>query len=139
MSVDPAFGVGEFGTPKLYSESETLANNIIASLFAVPGSYPTMPNFGMAIQDYCMGMMDDIDVDDLKSRLVDCCSDFSQVVNDGQFDVIKTTKKDSNGDDVPLLLLVIPTQYQSKSKSLIIGITKDTKNIAYNFKWIDED
>ena len=40
MAIDPAFGLNSFGKPKMYSETQTLANNILTVLFGKPGSFP---------------------------------------------------------------------------------------------------
>ncbi len=138
MSFDPAFGTSNFGTPKSYSETETLARNILAVLFAKPGSYPTMPNFGMNIPDLVMSFYDDIDESELKNELVSTCSSFTQVVKNGEFDIIKSVLKDTNNVDTPVLLIKIPTIIKKTSKSLLIGVMQSGKQVKYNFTWADE-
>ena len=138
LPVDPAFGVSSFGESKVYSETETLANNILAILFGKPGSIPTMPNAGMYIQDLVMQLEDDINTDEIKATLVNQCSDFKSVVNNGEFEVVKKTFTDpKTGLLTPLLLIVIPTQIKKISRSLVIGIRKNGNTISYNFSWVD--
>lgn len=138
MPVDPAFGVSSFGEPKVYSETETLANNILAVLFGKPGSIPTMPNAGMYIQDLVMQMEDEINTEEIKASLVNQCSDFKSVVNTGEFDVTKRSFTDpKTGVTSPLLLIVIPTQIKHVSRSLVIGIRKSGNTITYNFSWVE--
>ena len=138
MAIDPAFGTNNFGTPKMYSETETLANNILTVLFGKKGAYPTMPNFGMDIPRLVLMLFDEINEESLKNELISNCSSFREVVSNGEFDVIKTILKDKNGKDVPTLLFKIPTIIKNISRSLIIGITSSNKQISYNFSWIDE-
>ena len=138
MAIDPAFGTNNFGTPNMYSETETLANNILTVLFGKKGAYPTMPNFGMDIPRLVLMLFDEINEESLKNELISNCSSFREVVSNGEFDVIKTILKDKNGKDVPTLLFKIPTIIKNISRSLIIGITSSNKQISYNFSWIDE-
>ena len=136
MSVDPAFGTNNFGAPKMYSESETLANNIVATLLGRPGSYPSMPDLFMGIQDYLMSMEDDIDEEAIKNELVSQCSHFKQVVRDGNFQVTKTNTT-MNGKDIPLILFAIPTIVENRNRNLAIGFTKDGNNLKFNFAQVD--
>ena len=138
MAIDPAYGVDSFGTPKMYSETETVARNILTILFGRQLAYPTMPNFGMDVPKYILTMYDEIDEDDLKNELIGHCSHFSEVVQNGEFDVIKTILKDSHGNDAPSLLFQIPTQIKHVSRTLVIGITASQKHITYNFVWLDD-
>lgn len=138
MGIDPAFGTSNFGTAKMYSESETLINNILTILFGKPGAYPTLPNLGMDVPKLLLNLYDDIDEETLKNELVENCSSFKDVVQNGEFDVIKTTLKDKHANEVPSILFKVPTKIKNVSKSLIIGISSSNKQIAYNFAWLDE-
>lgn len=138
MAIDPAFGVDSFGNPKMYSESETLARNILTILFGKELAYPTMPSFGMDIPKLILTMYDEISEDDLKNELIGHCTHFREVVQTGEFDVIKTILKDSLGNDAPSILFQIPTQIKHVSRTLVIGITATQKHITYNFVWLDE-
>jgi len=138
MAIDPAFGANNFGTPKMYSETETIANNILTVLFGKPGAYPTMPHLGMDVPKMVLMLYDEIDEESLKNELISNCSSFSEVVRDGDFDVIKTVLKDKEGNDSPTVLFKIPTQIKNVSRSLIIGISSSNRQISYNFAWIDE-
>ena len=135
MAIDPGFGTDNFGNPKMYSETETLANNILTVLFGKKGAYPTLPNLGMDVARYVLTMFDEIKEDDLKTELVQNCSSFSGVVNNGDFDVIKTILKDQYGNDAPTILFKIPTMIKNVSRSLIIGITASNNQVEYNFNW----
>lgn len=137
MSVDPAFGLDNFKKSKLYSESETLANNILAVLFAKPGSFPSMPKLGMYIQGVVMRFTDEIDTEAIKSELVVNCSHFENVVSSGEFDVQKRTVTNKEGTSVPILVLIIPAKIKNVSNQLLIGIVYDGGKIRYNFNWLD--
>ena len=138
MAIDPAYGIDSFGNPKMYSDTETVARNILTILFGRELAYPTMPNFGMDIPKYILTMYDEINEDDLKNELMSHCTHFKEVVQDGEFDVIKTVLKDSYGNDAPSILFKIPTQIKFMSKTLIIGITAAERHVTYNFAWIDD-
>ena len=135
MAIDPAFGVNDFGTPKMYSESETLANNILSDLFGKPGSYPTMPNKGMDITRLTLMMYDEINEEDLKNELISQCSSYKEVVRNGEFDVIKTLLTTNNGVEVPTVLFKIPAKIKNVYRSLIIGVSTSGGQVSYNFTW----
>ena len=137
MAIDPGFGTDNFGSPKMYSETETLVNNILTVLFGKPGAYPTMPNLGMNVPQYVLTLYDEISEDDLKNQLIQNCSSFSEVVRNGEFNVIKTILKDAFGNDAPTILFKIPTLIKNTSRSLIIGITSSNNQVTYNFSWIE--
>jgi len=138
MAVDPTFGINKYGRPETCSESITLANNILATLFGKPGSYPTMPGFGMYIQDTVMRLSDDVSVDAIKAELVNQCSQFSEVVHDGTFFVEKTTTTDKNNTESPTLLIGIPTIIDDEEKLLAVGIINTRNGINFNFTWIND-
>lgn len=135
MAVDPAFGSNSFGAPKMYTESETLANNIMTALFGRPGCYPTMPDFGMYIQGEVMKLYEDIDPEMIKNNLINHCSDFSGVVQDGSFEVLKTQVKGTDGYMHPIILISIPAIIRNKTHTLQIGVTYDGGETKYNFGW----
>ena len=138
MAIDPAFGLNSFGKPKMYSETQTLANNILTVLFGKPGSFPSMPELGMNIQDTLYSHYDDFDEETFKEELTDQCSAFDDVVSDGQFDIIKSSTTDKDGLEKPLILFVIPTIIKEVSSKLAVGVIITDKGISYNFAWIDE-
>lgn len=138
MAVDPAFGINDFGAPKMLSETVTMKNNILAILFGRPGSYPSMPYLGMAIQDRMMTMFDTIDEESLKSELVQQCSHFKEVVQTGEFDVVKRVEVVGTSR-VPILGFKIPTIIKKESRSLVIKLESTEKGIQYNFKWLKEE
>lgn len=138
MAIDPGFGTDNFGSPKMYSETETLVNNILTVLFGKPGAYPTMPNAGMDVCKYVLTLFDEINEENLKNQLIQNCSSFSGVVNSGDFDVIKTILKDVNDNDAPTILFKIPTMIKNVSRSLIIGVTSSNNQVSYNFSWLND-
>lgn len=137
MARDPAFGSNGFGRPKIYSDSETLANGILNALLSKPGSYPSIPNMGMDVARVVFVSYEDIDTESIKNDLIQQCSYFHEVVQNGSFDVIKREVVDDNGTLVPMILFVIPTIVKNIGRRLIIGIRKNGIGISYNFSWID--
>lgn len=137
MAIDPAFGLNNFGKAKLYSESETLANNLLTVLFGKPGSYPSIPSLGMYIQGMLYDSYDDLEEDELKSQLIEQCSYFDEVVTSGEFDIQKTTTKTKDGYEVPFVKIIIPTVIKDVSNRFAVGILMNNGNISYNFQWVD--
>lgn len=134
MPIDPAFGTNNFNKPKMYSESETLARNIVAVLFGKPGAYPTMPGGGMYIQGSLMKMEDDVDTEGLKTELISQCSHFTQVVRNGEFDVQHKTLR-IRGNSARALVFRIPTVIRDHRRNLLIGVIEMARKISYNFEW----
>lgn len=137
MAKDPAFGSNGFGRPKIQSESETLATNILNALLSKPGSYPSLPNMGMNAAQMVFLPFDEIDVTAIKNDLIKQCSTFNEVVQDGKFDVRKQEVTDDQGRKVPMLIFIIPTIVKKVGKRLVIGIKKNGVGISYNFSWVD--
>ena len=138
MSVDPAFGINNFGKPKMYNETQTVANNILAMLFGKPGSIPSMPELGLYIQGQLFEFFDDINTDSLKNSLVEQCRYFDTYVQSEEFDIIKNTITNPvNGETSDILLIILPTQIQNTSKHFAIGMQKKGDGVVYNFTWLD--
>ena len=115
--VDPAFGLNEYGKPKMLSEDQTMVNNFLLLLLGKPGFYPSIPTIGIDIEQYLYTFIDDINIDDIKAKIAVQCSDFLPAIREGNFDIQKTIMKDR-----VLLVFVLPTI--SKKQSLL-GVTTD--------------
>lgn len=120
-TVDPGFGVDEFNRSKILSEAETIKNNILTLLFMRKGSYPSIPELGIGLQDYLYQFFDEIDVEKIKRDIGAQCSEFIPSVNSGELQVVKTYK-----DNKPVLLVVIPTSLEnSNGTSLVLSVMQD--------------
>lgn len=127
--VEPCFGINAFNKPKYKNETETLASSILNLLLGKPGYFPSMPNLGIHIQDLIYQFWDEIDENVIKAKIVAQCSAFSEYIDTGELDVIKSTY---NGD--PLLLVVIPVQIKNNKERLAIGITQTADGkTTYNY------
>ena len=127
--VDPAFGVNDFKTAKMPSESETIVNNILTLLFMKTGSYPSIPHLGIHIQDYLYQFFDDIDCEAITSLIAAQCQEFVPAVNSGSL-VVKKTVTDSGK---PVLLIKLPAMIEDDTTGMGIAITTDESgNVKYN-------
>lgn len=132
--IDPSFALNDFKTPLYYNESETVARNILFVLFGKPGFYPSMPTLGMNIQRLLYNFEDDINVSDIKVKLMSQCSAFYNEVADNSFDVYKKVK---NGQ--MYLLIKIPTVVKEKKNVLVVGITTGgDKSTIYNYVYTQD-
>lgn len=120
--IDPGFGVDDFNNPKLLGEAETIKNNILTLLFMKKGSYPSIPELGIGIQDTLYQFFDDIDTDQLTQRIASQCTEFIPSVNAGSLKVKKTFQKTSAGN-TPVLLIVVPTTVEKTDRSLVVALT----------------
>ena len=115
--VDPAFGVNEYGKPKMLSEDQTLVNNFLLLLLGKPGFYPSIPTIGIDIQQYLYMFIDDINLDELKAKIAVQCNDFLPAIREGNFDIQKTIMRDK-----VLLVFSLPT---ITKKQTLLGVTID--------------
>lgn len=129
MAVDPQFGIDSYNRAKVLNESQTIVYNILTILFGKPGFYPSIPRLGMNIQQYLYSFEDEIDTTMLKAELASQCKDFIDVIEDGSFDIIKSTYNDQ-----PLLIFVIPTIITNSEKNLFLGVTLTNKG-EYRFNF----
>lgn len=126
---DPTFGVNNFKQPKVLSVTQTYANNLLTILFGKPGFYPSQPTLGMDIEQYLYKYIDQINIAELKSKLIQQCSEFLPEIESGEFDIYKTMY---NGR--PLLLFKLPLIIDDKSLAMALGITVNAKGeMIYNF------
>ena len=127
--IDPAFGVNDFKTAKITSESETIVNNILTLLFMRPGSYPSIPHLGIHIQDYLYQFFDEINCDDITSLIAAQCQEFVPSVNSGSLVVKKTVTESGK----PVLLIKLPAMIGDDTTGMGIAITSDENgNVKYN-------
>ena len=129
MPVDPQFGIDSYNRAKVLTEAQTIVYNILTLLFGKPGFYPSIPHLGMDIPQYLYTFEDDFDVNFIKAQLVAQCRDFIDVVEDGSFDVIKSTYNEQ-----PLIIFVIPTTITKTETNLLLGVTLTNKGeFKFNF------
>lgn len=126
---DPTFGVNNFERPKVLSVTQTYVNNLLTILFGKPGFYPSQPELGMDIEQYLYKYIDDINVTEIKAKLINQCTDFLPEIESGEFDVYKS---EHNGQ--PMLLFKLPIIIDGKSLAMALGITLNAKGeMIYNF------
>lgn len=125
--IDPGFGVNEFNKSLVLSEAETIKNNILTLLFMRKGSYPSLPNLGIGLQDYLYAFFDDIDTDRIRGDIAAQCEEFIPSVQSGELQVKKTYLKDT-----PVLLVVIPTTITESKSSLVLSIMADKSGTIHH-------
>lgn len=127
--VDPTFSLNNFNRPKVLSKMETYVNNFLMLLFGKPGFYPSIPEIGMDIEQYLYQFEDDINTDEIKTKLVKQCEEFLPEIQSGTFNVLKSTYKNNT-----LLVFVMPIIDDTQTHSVAIGITRNTKGeLIYKF------
>ena len=115
--VDPAFGVNEYGKPKMLTEDQTLVNNFLLLLLGKPGFYPSIPTIGIDIEQYLYTFIDDINLDELKAKIAVQCNDFLPAIREGNFDIQKTVMRDK--------ILLVFTLPSVAKKQTLLGVTTD--------------
>lgn len=126
---EPAFGLDNFGKPKVLKNTEAFATTVLMILFGKPGFLPSLPDVGMNIQQYANTFFDEIDADSLKAQLVYQCSLVSEYIDTGTLDI----RKVMNGDE-GVLLFIIPMEQYIPNNNLVIGIQTNIEgSVTYNF------
>ena len=126
---DPTFGVNNFQKPKVLSPTQTDVNNLLLVLLGKPGFYPSQPTLGMDISQYLYMYIDEIDLGEIKSKLISQCADFLPEIESGEFEIYK---RDYNGK--PFLLFKLPIVIDGKTLAMALGITINEKGeMIYNF------
>lgn len=128
-TVDPVYGVNNFNRSKVLTETETKVSNMLMILFGKPGFYPSIPSLGMDINQYLYKFEDEINVEEIKSKLISQCRELQQDVDSESFDIY-TTQLESR----TVLIISLPTIIKEKETELSIGIsTNENGAVIYNY------
>lgn len=128
MGVNPTFTVNNFNKAKVLTETETYVDDFMMILFGRPGFYPSIPNIGIDIRSYLYKFEDEISTDEIKTKIANQCSDYLPMIQEGNFDVLKTTYRSHI-----LLVFVLPS-INNDQVTISIGITTtDNGDVIYNF------
>lgn len=129
MAVDPMYGVDDFNKPKVRSEMETYVNSVLLILLTEPGTYPSLPRFGMYIIKYLYQFEDEIDVDHIKAEMVFQCNEFLPEISSKDLDVYIGYYKDE-----PMLVFQMPMIDDSDDRVLVLGVKlNEHGELVYNF------
>lgn len=138
IGYDTTFELNEFNEPRIRSEIETLKDVLLFVLFSKPGQYPSLPMIGMDIGSNLYEFYDELNVEDLKTQIIDQCNILGSYINSGSIAIKKIKYKGK-----PSLIIHIegtetfPPEYKSdqigKSNRYMIGITyNDLDQMIYN-------
>lgn len=139
VGYETTFELNEFNQPRIRSELETVKDAVLFILFTKPGQYPSLPNIGLNIQSMLYSYYDEIDVNDIKRRIVSQCEALGTYFENNTIQIQKTKYKNK-----PSLLIHIQgtetfpkgymKDYITESRNqYLIGITYDELNrMIYN-------
>lgn len=139
VGYETTFELNEFNQPRIRSELETVKDIVLFILFSKPGQYPSLPNIGLDIQGMLYGYYDELDVDDLKRKIISQCEALDTYFEKGCIQIKKTKYKNKPS----LMIQIAGTEsfppgymkdYITESKNqYLIGITYDElNNMIYN-------
>lgn len=133
IGYDLTFDINEFGVPKIKSELESVKDIILFILYTKPGQYPSMPDIGLDIDNLLYSHYDDINIENLKNKILNQCSALGTFFNSNQIIIQKFMYQNH-----PLLHIQIvgvskyPSDYQSDDIDKIgkynIALTHDELN-----------
>lgn len=138
IGFDTTFELSEFNEPRIRSEMETIKDVLLFILLSKPGSYPSLPQIGLDIETMLYSYYDEIDISDLKNKIIEQCAALGAYINSGAIDIRKLMYKNE-----PSLIIhiegseVFPASYKNdqvgNSDRFMIGITfNDLKELIYN-------
>jgi hypothetical protein len=121
------FGLDNFQQPKMLSDKETIAQNILNLLFMRPGNLPSLPHIGINIKQYLYKLDSGIDPEEIKDKIYNQCSAVIPYIVLGD---IRLFIAEQNGTS--MLLLVIPIE---GSDAIIYGFQKEssTGGVLFNY------
>jgi hypothetical protein len=112
-------GFDNFGRPSVIDPTQTLVNNLLTTLFAKPGNFPSQPWLGMNITQYLMSTPSSFNANKIKAQLVANCSDFADCVNDGTFDIFLRTDSKTGR---PFIVIKLPAVEKDTGNPLVAGV-----------------
>ena len=126
------FGENDFGSQIILSDKDTLVQLLLNVLFMRPGQLPSMPHIGINIRHYLYSFDDEIDCDEIKTKINEQCSfltPYMELVD------IQTYVVDYKGQ--PVIMIIIPVYISGEKESLILGISKNTESnkVTFNYKF----
>lgn len=138
LGYDTTFELNEFNQPRIRSEIELIKNSILFILFSKPGQYPSLPTIGLNIETLLYSYYDELDVNDLKGRIIEQCNALGTFFDQNSIAIMKTKYKGE-----PSLLIHVegkesyPRGYMrdqvKTTNRYLIGITFDEfKRMVYN-------
>ena len=134
MPLNPTFSVNNYNKPKVLTELESYVNDVLMLLFGKPGFYPSIPTIGMDIKQYLYMFEDDINTEEIKTKLATQCNEFLPELSTGEFDVFKTVYNERS-----MLIFKLPIISDTNKNSAALGITTNEKGeLIYNFVETEE-
>jgi hypothetical protein len=138
IGYDCTFELNEFGKPKISSEIETLKNALLFILYSKPGQYPSIPFIGLDFENILYSFYDEIDEDDIKTRIIEQCSLLGLYFSNTTIQIKKIVYQDQ-----PSLLINLkgteqyPDDYMTNKNGnpiqYLIGVTlDDIGKMVYN-------
>lgn len=126
---DPTYGINNYNLPKILSETESYARNVLTLLFGKPGFYPSIPTLGMDIGQYLYKFIDEINVSEIKNKLISQCEDFVPEVETGALDVELKVLQDR-----PVLIFTLPVIRDDNAVAVVLGVTINNKGeLVYQY------
>lgn len=138
IGFDTTFELSEFNEPRIRSEMETIKNTLLFILLSKPGAYPSLPQIGLDIETALYDYYDELDIADLKTKIIEQCAILGAYISAGTIDIRKLIYKNQ-----PSLIIhiegseVFPASYKNdqvgRSDRFMIGITfDDLKELIYS-------
>lgn len=122
------FGLDNFQKPKVLDTKDSLAQLVVNLFLMRPGNMPSLPEAGIDINSYLYKKEADIDIEALKRKIYNQCSELFSYIQIGDVNVAIT---DYKGDS--LLVVVLPLL--ASEETLLLAFKKDTSNNGVVFTY----
>lgn len=128
-SQDPTFEVDDYDLLKTLSPTETYVRNLLVLLFGKPGFMPSMPNLGMDISQYYYAFEDEIDTEQLKSKLAAQCNEYLPELQTGEINIYQKVYNNRL-----VLIFKLPVIIDDKNIAVALGVTTNSNGeLVYQY------
>lgn len=139
IGYDATFALNEFNQPKIKSSIEMVRDIMMYILFSKPGQYPSLPQIGLDVQSILYSFFDELNTEDLKSKLKEQCEALGIYFENGSIEIMKTVYMNQPSLIISLQGTVsYPEGYlktASNESIYLIGISLDElNNLIYDSK-----
>lgn len=128
-SQDPTFEVDDYDLLKTLSPTETYVRNLLVLLFGRPGFMPSMPNLGMDISQYFYKFEDEINTEQIKSKLANQCDEYLPELQTGEIDIYQRVRNNRM-----VLVFKLPVIIDDKNIAVALGVTTNARGeLVYQY------
>lgn len=133
MLAELDFGVDSFQKPKVLSMKDSVAQIILNLFMMRPGTMPSLPDVGIDIRSYLYRLEEDINVEELKKKIFEQCSEVLSFISLGDVQVLVVPHQNQS---ILLIILPITGMGDEEDEALLMGFSQDENNqLLFNYQF----